>query len=364
MIFVMLQLIIVIIYSPISAIESDIDYEIETSTEVLPYPLSRGSAVWVEEQQSIYIFGGRNKTNILDLIMKYNPSEEKLEILDIKLPTVLMGSTAVYDNNHIYIFGGKDYDNFYDTILKFDPKTETITYMSARLPNPTVGAAAIWTGEYIYFFGGSWGGVIPQKFDTILRYDPKRDDITIMNSTLTYGRSGLATTWDGSYIYISGGSDGINYSSEVFRYSPNNDTLITLPGKLPTGRLHIQAEYHDGSIYIFGGRSSQTNVFKQILRYDLETGEVEVLSQKLPTPTEFRMHAYDGETIYLIGGFAGGVDINQFTKFTPNPSSTVGSGSICPPENPNESIGIIILILAIIIILILVNNYRKKKENN
>jgi N-acetylneuraminic acid mutarotase len=166
--------------------------ELETSSDTLPYPLSRGSAVWIEEQQSIYIFGGRNETEILDSIMKYSPKNDKLEILKTRLPTVLMGSTAVFNGKYVYIFGGKDYDDFYDTILRFDPKTEKITNMTAHLPNPTVGAAAVWTGEYIYFFGGSWGATIPEKYDSILKYDPINDNITIMNSRLTFGRSGLA----------------------------------------------------------------------------------------------------------------------------------------------------------------------------
>ncbi len=362
--YLIFQLLFNTISVPILFCQADqieFDYKVENRTDILPYPFSRGSAVWVTEQQAIYIFGGRNETDMLDRIMRYDPVEDELEILETKLPTVLMGSTAVYNGEFIYIFGGKDYDDFYDTILRFDPGTENITTMAAHLPNPTVGAAAVWTGEYIYFFGGSWGATIPQKFDSILCYDPIKDNITVMSSKLTFGRSGLAATWDGKYIYIVGGSDGKLYSDEVFKYSPENDTLITLPGKLPSGRLHIQTEYHEGSLYIFGGRGSHTAVYKQILRYDLETNNVELLEQKLPNPTEFRMHAYDEESIFLIGGFAGEVNINQFIKFTPEESDTEDSGPSCPPENPYEIIVIITSVLVFVIIVTIINRYRKKK---
>jgi N-acetylneuraminic acid mutarotase len=331
------------------------------SSEILPYPISRGSAVWVEEQNAIYIFGGRNETDMLDSIMKYTPSNKKITFLDTKLPTVLMGSTAVYDGNYIYIFGGKDYDDFYDTIQRFDPKTEKLQNMSAHLPNPTVGAAAVWTGDHIYFFGGCWGGLVPHKFDSILRYDPTRDNLTIMNSKLTFGRSGLAATWDGGHIYIIGGSDGKLYSDEVFKYSPDNDTLVTLPGKLPTGRLHIQAEYYDGAIYIFGGRGTPTKVYNQILKYDLVTDEVEVLDEKLSSPSELRMHAYDNKNIYIIGGFSGPNDINQFTIFTPGDTDNEIL-AICPPVNNYEPILIIFLILFFIIAITLYNKYRNKTD--
>ena len=236
--------------------------------------------------------------------------------------------------------------------------------MSARLPNPTVGAAAVWDGEFIYFFGGSWGGILPRKFDTILRYDTERDNITVMNSSLPYGRSGLAATVHEKNIYIIGGSDGKNYSAEIFKYLPENDELITLPAKLPSGRKHVQAEFHNGSIYIFGGRGAPTVVYHQIVKFNLKTNEVEILKDKLPRPSEFRMHAYDGESIYLIGGFSAQKDINQFTIFNPDVLASTDSKPYCPPEDQDSQIWIILLILAFVIIITLLMNYRKKKWVN
>jgi len=362
--FLMLSYVLNYTLISVEATNTERYYELENRTDILPYPLSRGSAVWVEEQESIYIFGGRNETDLLDRIMKYTPVNDQFVILNTHLPTVLMGSTAVFNGKYVYIFGGKDFGRFYDSILRFDPKTEKLINMSARLPNPTVGAAAIWTGEYIYFFGGCWGGIIPQKFDTILRYDPKRDNITVMNSTLPYGRSGPASTWDGKDIYIIGGSDGRKYSPEILKYSPENDTLTPIPATLPTGRLHIQAEYHNGSIYIFGGRGSPTTYYNQIIRYNIETNEVQILDQTLPTPSEFRMHAYDGENIYVIGGFSGPTDINQFIKFTPSMDLSASLGVVRPAENPYNYLGLILLIVVFVIIIILINNYRNKEKSD
>ena len=296
--------------------------------------------------------------------MKYTPSNGEITILETRLPTVLMGSTAINDGNHIYIFGGKDYDDFYDTILCFDPETETLTNMTAKLPNPTVGAAAVWTGKFIYFFGGSWGGILPHKFDTILKYDPVKDNLTVMNTTLTYGRSGLAATWDGEYVYIIGGSDGKQYSNEVFKYNPMNDTLITLTGKLITGRTHIKAQYHNGSIYIFGGKSAPTIFYDQIMEYDLKTNTVKTIEQKLPNPSEIRMHAYDGENIYIIGGFAGAADLQQFAIFHPDTTATETETSslICPPDDSSQNSIVFIAIAIIIIILVLRRHYKKRRN--
>jgi N-acetylneuraminic acid mutarotase len=349
--------------SAVADTDSEITYKVDTREDVLPYPYSRGSAVYLPEVASIYIFGGRNETDMLDRIMKYTPSTDQLEILDTRLPTVLMGSTAVYADNYVYIFGGKDYDDFHTSILRFDPKNESIMNMTAHLPKPTVGAAAVFDGEHIYFFGGSWGGIEPQKFDSILRYDPDRDNITIMNSKLTFGRSGLAATFDGENIYVLGGSDGKQYSDEVFVYYPSNDTLIALPGKLPTGRNHIQAEYHDGAIYVFGGRGSPTLIYDQIVRYDIQDHNAEILNEKLPRASEFRMHAYDGENIYIIGGFSAPKDFNQFTVFSmtqQKPTST-NSGAYCPPDDPWITLIIISVILIFVVIIRLTRDYWKKK---
>jgi N-acetylneuraminic acid mutarotase len=237
--------------------------------------------------------------------------------------------------------------------------------MTSLLPKPTVGAAAVWTGEHIYFFGGSWGGIEPEKFDTIIKFDPKIDNITIMSSKLPFGRSGLAATWDGEFIYLVGGSDGKQYSAEIYRYSPKNDTLETLPSQLPSGRLHIQAEYHNGSLYIFGGRGAPTVLYDQIVKYNLETDKVEIINQKLTNPSEFRMHAYDGVHIYVIGGFNGPKDINQFIIFTPGAESKKDTSAYCPPDESQNYIGIILLILIFIVAIILNFWHRgKKKQSN
>jgi kelch-like protein 2/3 len=362
MIFIFFILISIISTYPVIGDNSTEEFKVTAKPEVLPYPYSRGSAVWVPEQEAIYIFGGRNKTEMLDGIMKYAPNNDELTFLETRLPTVLMGSTSVYDGQYIYIFGGKDYDGFYDTIQRFDPETELLVNMTARLPNPTVGAAAVWTGQYIYFFGGSWGGVLPHKFDSILRYDPELDNITIMNSTLTYGRSGLAATWDGEFIYVVGGSDGKQYSNEVFKYNPDTDSLTPLPGKLPTGRVHIQAEFHKGSIYIFGGRNGPTEFYDQILEYDLKTNEIEILDESLPKPSELRMHAYDGEKIYIIGGFSGATDLQQFAVFDPDADESESSILICPPDDSQQVMVVFTVVIIIVFIIILKRFSRARRE--
>jgi len=359
LIFLLSNLLINFLPGPGNSDRPDNQFSLKTHYDILPYPLSRGSAVWVEGQESIYIFGGRNETDILGSIMKYTPATNDLVILNTVLPNVLMGTTAIYDGEHIYIFGGRDWQTFYDTILRFEPKTETITIMTAHLPKPAVGSAGIWTGGYIFLFGG---GAMQDKYDWILRYDPKIDNITIMNSNLTYGRTGLAATWDAQNetAYIIGGSDGSSYSREVFKYWPKNDTLVMLPGALPGGRLHIQAQYHDGAIYIFGGRGGPTLIYDQILIYNLITDKIRTLNLTLPNPCELRMHAYDGENIYIIGGFVGPDDINQFIIFSFKEEEANSTGLVCPEDNPYIPLVIIVLILVFILIIKLARGRSKK----
>ena len=351
------QLFIGLSLSSISADKGNDCFELNTEADILPYPFSRGSAVWVEDQQSIYIFAGRNETEILDKIMRYTPSKDKLTFLNTRLPNTLMGITAVYDNEYVYIFGGKDYDTFYSSILRFDPKSETISNMTALLPEPMVGSAAVWTGEYIYFFGGSFGGndtTGHMKFDSILRYNTTADKIKIMNATLPYDRSGLAATWDGESenIYIVGGSDGKQFSDEIYKYSPESDKLTTLPGKLPTGRTHIQAQYHDGKLFIFGGRKNHTALLDDVVTYEIATDKVEIMDKKLTTPSELRMHAYDGENIYVIGGFNGPKNFNQFMTFYEcRGACGCASCSDDPLVNPNWFFGVALVVLICAIIM-------------
>jgi hypothetical protein len=58
-----------------------------------------------------------------------------------------------------------------DEILRYDPAKDQVTLMAARLPTERYGASAVWAGPDAYVFGG-WSGLHQGPQREIVRYDP------------------------------------------------------------------------------------------------------------------------------------------------------------------------------------------------
>src|ERR1044071_2761626 len=121
---------------------------------VLPYNAALAAAVWTGRYA--YVFGGSgNATAGVDTILRFDPAEATVKVLQVRLPDRRYGLSAVWDGRYAYVLGGQDNNpvagqpsvSFSLDILRFDPATETLTRMHAQLPWHTFMAAAAWDGS-------------------------------------------------------------------------------------------------------------------------------------------------------------------------------------------------------------------------
>jgi hypothetical protein len=137
-----------------------------------------GKAVWTGGTDT-YIFGGHSTdsgqiSEPLSTISKYSNLTDSVEIVG-QLPSPRGGLSAVWDDNtqSIYLFGGMRQIEFagpipfirsYKDILKFNPVSGSINKV-LELPLNVSLSCAVWTGKFAYIISAGTS-------DKIFRYDP------------------------------------------------------------------------------------------------------------------------------------------------------------------------------------------------
>jgi len=253
-------------YNPITG-------SISSMSAVLPDPVCDFPAVWTG--QYVYTFGGYvAHLHTSDKIVRYDPSTDTIAVMGARLPNYafpLYSMCAIWDGNYAYLFGGYDGYSYYDQILRYDPVNDQITVMNARLPTGTKWMPAVWSGTYAYVFGGRtpYGAS-----DQIVRYDPTHDSTTVMSAKLPIGILVSSAVWAGSCAYVFGGSDINNqmYDS-ILKYDPASDSIATVDN-LPTPRRFTCAVWDGSSAYIFGGEDSNSQDLDEIVEFSPVSGSL------------------------------------------------------------------------------------------
>jgi N-acetylneuraminic acid mutarotase len=250
-------------YNPITG-------SISSMSAVLPDPVCDFPAVWTG--QYAYTFGGYvAHLHTSDKIVRYDPSTDTIAVMGARLPNYafpLYSMCAIWDGNYAYLFGGYDGYSYYDQILRYDPVNDQITVMNARLPTGTKWMPAVWSGTYAYVFGGRtpYGAS-----DQVVRYDPTHDSTTVMSAKLPIGILVSSAVWAGSCAYVFGGSDINNQvQSSILRYDPTSDSITTVDN-LPSPRRFTCAVWNGNSAYIFGGEDSNGHDLDEIVEFSPTT---------------------------------------------------------------------------------------------
>jgi len=190
-----------------------------------------------------------------DKLFSYNPSTDKWEELK-SMPKARGALTANFIDGILYAIGGEDSSK--KTLKKteaYDPTTNTWSTKSS-MPTPRHHIASIADDGKIYVIGGRQTGEdLGQNVDANEVYDVKSDTWNSLQPMPTQ-RSGLAAAIFNDSIYVFGGEDPFNESSETFEnteiYHPINDTW-TSGSSLPTARHgHVALTVYD-KIYVIGG---------------------------------------------------------------------------------------------------------------
>ncbi|MBU2572869.1 MAG: hypothetical protein KKH28_02175 [Elusimicrobia bacterium] len=147
---------------------------------------------------------------------------------------------------------------------------------------------------------------------------------------------GLASSVYGSYIYISGGNDGVKFSSAVYSASLNPDGSLDswgAAGYMPAARYGHRMFAAKGRLYILGGfnaGSAQNTVWSAPVS---SSGALGAWAQEtsLPVTLYFHAAAYYMDNVYVSGGYSSSVSAAVY-KAGLGEDGTLGAWS--PSVNP------------------------------
>ena len=172
------------------------------------------------------------------------------------------------------------------------PSTGTFTLTDAG--HSTLGLSFSYSGNPAPRLGG-WETAVPP-------------------GTLPAPRSGAAAVVYGSHVYVSGGFDGVYYSSAVFRAEIYADGSLGdwgTAGYMPVGLYGHQAVAARGRLYILGGSVSGVGR-AEVWSADLSSaGAIGVWQAEIAFNEAVYFHAaaLAGSRIYVAGGYKSGIGV-------------------------------------------------------
>ncbi len=122
---------------------------------------------------------------------------------------------------------------------------------------------------------------------------------------------GEASVVYGTYVYVSGGFDGVYFSSAVFMAPVAQDGTLgswQTAGYMPVGLYGHQMVAARGRLYVLGGYASdgsRADVWSADISSSGATGPWE-REASLPAPAYFHAAALAGDRIYVSGGYSSG----------------------------------------------------------
>lgn len=196
-----------------------------TSTELvnLPTPARQDTAsVLVPLRNLVYIIGGQSGLQALTDILAFDPATNSISTV-AALPDGRASAAAVYvqESDQLYIFGGCEpfitpygtmsCDAFND-VFALDLETHSISRIGA-LPAPRSSMSAIHVPSLrkVYLFGGyDWDGTGSIRFRDVIEYDLITDTSRTLDAQLPSERNGTAAFYVSATNkgYVLGGLNG------------------------------------------------------------------------------------------------------------------------------------------------------------
>lgn len=177
-------------------------------TARVPLPVANAWFAAAAHGEEMFLFGGHTGSGYTDAIVRYNLSSGESAVMNARLPVPRAHATAVWLDGSYFIIGGSDRsdDAVTDEVLRYHPSEDRIEQLVAALPAGLQDARAIVTSERGFLVvGGSRGG-IPDP--GIVYYDVDNGTATILNASLPGGRTAsMAVAPDDKGAWIFGGED-------------------------------------------------------------------------------------------------------------------------------------------------------------
>jgi len=282
-------------------------------------PTANYRAASVATGDAVFIFGGRNETDLTPAVVRYDVVTGKATVVGWGLPEPRMSACAVYDGRHAYVFGGANGGKELDTILQIELASGDIRMLDVKLPSPRIGLSAIMYGGMTYIFGGHSNGTM---ISAILRFDPLLGDLSTMGATLPAGLAGIGIALDERGILLFGGNTGSGGTDRVMRYDPEKDDLTVLPERLPYPVFHASAAGVNGKVLLIGGSGQLvgwevSRATDTIIEFDPSTGRSQILMAGMPSPRERAVSASINGRVLVFGGQQGVRALDDIVAISP-----------------------------------------------
>ncbi|KAK5584346.1 hypothetical protein RB653_005955 [Dictyostelium firmibasis] len=256
-----------------------------------------GHIALTNSDNKMYIFGGRNQTNVFNDIYKYNMITDNWELIIVtgNLPKARWGhSGVVYSiNNCFYIYGGSNTLSrdgpFLNDIIKFDFERNEWIQMTptddSELFAPKIGlflhtSVFTLTNEMIVF-GGKYKNGNQSSTVSDVTYIFDADNEKWVNATLNstssipdarYGHTAVLTPL-GTMLVFAGNDSTSNAVSSVWRYHiayGKWDFVSSIGSGGPDARSgHTSITTLFNTMITFGGQSSGTKYYNDLYKYNI-----------------------------------------------------------------------------------------------
>lgn len=328
------------------------------SSGSMPSAKSRFSTILIPNTSNVYVIGGKNGSNCLNSIYKYNISNNSWTTVTSMI-TPVAGHACFYYNGKIYIeggyttggystdgeyrynitngttetlsgwsfidatavlvgeryisIGGKIDDNINSEGVRnfyLNPQDETYYYSTNHIVTARFGHGTVYLNGKIYVLGGLNTSGVVSSFEVIdLGYQQKA---SLPVATKCYGKTEL-----NGNIYVMGGVTQVNgvetYTKSVYMYDPSTDKW-TPKADLPVYLKSVSAISAYGKIYVIGGETP-TDPSNSIYEYNPVNNSWSVkkstIYEKFCKPT-----LYNGK-IFIAGGYDQNNNTNNVAQYDP-----------------------------------------------
>ncbi|CAF0709971.1 unnamed protein product [Brachionus calyciflorus] len=274
--------------------------------------IARCSHGVIENENKLYIVGGYERGECLNICEVYDPQTNKLEeISPMQHRRGRAAVTYLEKTKSIYVMGGSDGHEDLNSIetYNFAKKEWKLTKFDFELGFTNL--AAIGCDKFIYLVGLKGDSTASRSRTCCLRYEPETNEFNRI-AELNFGRSQSALVWtnlpskSGSnfILYVFGGNDSMRCLASCEMYNVLEDKWTAIASMQESRRgagaaVHVKSDM----IYVVGGTNG-TQSLKSVEIYDIKNKRWTTGPSLNIARTNVTVE-FIGDILFAIGGFDG-----------------------------------------------------------
>lgn len=281
------------------------------ASNIAPLNYARTAAAAVAFEGKIYIFGGRDHSQLIPQVEVYDPGANQWTVIS-QLPTPREGLAVAIMDSAIWLIAGSNFQTNTGIVERYYPHSNSWDTLPYQLNQSRVAAVAgVLNGE-MYVFGGYYFGPL----DSYEKFIPGQGWIPQGNMSYSCGAAAGATA--NHQMWIVGGESQSGVLADVQYFDHGNWNQGPL---MQTSRHKLSLAYVNNTMYAIGGQTTHQS--------GTVTNTVEAL--ELTTGIEDHPNPTISKSVYLAPNF-------------PNPFNMSTHFDVHMDKSGNVEIGVINLL--------------------